>query len=996
MVKGTTNGTMTDANGNYKLNIPQSGGSLVFSFVGMQTQEVPIGDRTVVDVTLGLDVTQLSEVVVTALGVEKQSRELGYAISTVSSEDLTVARESNILNSLQGKVTGVTITQSSGNLGGSTKILVRGVNSLAGNNNPLWVVDGVPINDNQDNTSAVGNRISGNRDFANGASIINPDDVESISVLKGAAASALYGSRAAAGVIVVTSKKGKNRKGHGPSITLNSSLRFDNLFRVPDFQNEYGAGQNYKYDSSSVFNNWGPKIAGQLVTEAITGKTVPLKSYGENYKDFYRTGKTLVNNVSVSDANEKSDYRLSLTSLNQNGILPNAELDRITVSLNAGTKHSKKVSSRFGVQYINTETIGTGVAGANDPNIISWSSFVRTTNFKNYKPWIDDFGGQLGTVNNLDNNPFWIQYENKNERKDDRFLGNFEATYNILDNFNLLARVGYDYDRDSRLLTNRKGTRSRATGDFLTDDIFRTQINVDILSNYFAKLTSDLELKALVGYNFNKRKFSSKTVFAQSLAIAELFNPSNASTVSTTFGFSEQVLFGAFGEVGLSYRDWATLTLTGRNDWNSTLPKDKRSFFYPSASLAVVVTDALKLESNVLSYAKLRTSFAEVGNGTNPYLLNFQYFPVAQASGQYSLNVNFPFNGLLAFRSSTQIPPKSLRPESQQTFEIGTELQFFKGRIGLDVAYFSSTTKDQIIALPVSPSSGFSTSLINAGNINTSGVEISLNADVVKIGGFTWSSIVNFTQTESVVKSLAPNLNRVVIASEFNGIQVVAEPGKEYQLFGTPYLRDQATGKLILNSTTGMPQAGTNRTFGSVMPDFTMGFINNFTFKNFTLTSTIDWRSGGLLSSATVLGLWQSGAAKETAINREGSYVIEGLLQNQDGTFRENDIPVRSTQTLWNGLATGSVAESFIFDASFVKLRELGISYSLPNSLVSKTPFKGLQVGIEGRNLALLYSKVPHIDPEATLFGSGADGMGVERNTVPSTRSIGFNLRITL
>lgn len=992
LLKGTAVGTVTDSNGEYRLSVSGTTGTLVFSFIGFQSLEVAINERSTIDAVLVADVTQLSEVVVTALGVEKQSRELGYGISGIKSDDLTVSREANILNALQGKVTGVTITQSSGNLGGSTKIIVRGVSSLSGRNNPLWVVDGMPINDAQDNTTS---RITGNRDFAGGSAVINPDDVESINVLKGAAATALYGSRAAAGVIVVTTKKGKSKQGRA-TVTVNSSVRFDNLFRIPEYQNEYAGGVNFKYDSTATGANWGPRIVGQEVTELGTGDRVALQAYKDNYKDFYRTGRTLINNIAFSDGNDKGDYRLSITSLNQLGILPNAELDRLTTSFNAGMKHSDKLKSRFGIQYISTQSQGTGVAGGNDPNVFGLVGFIRSTNFKNFKPWIDENGNQLGSAGAFDNNPFWIQHENKNERNDERFLGNFETTYSPIQELNFTARIGYDFDQDNRLITNRVGTRSRATGDFTIDKINRTQLNVDLIATYFKDFGSNLNLKVLGGFNYNKRGLSAETLFSQSLSIPELFNPSNALSNVPTRAFAEQVLFGGYGEASLSYKEWATLSITGRNDWTSTLPADNRSYFYPSASLAVVVTDALGMKSKVLNYGKLRASLAQVGNDTNPYQLDFNFIPVAVATGQYSLNQNFPFNGRLGFQAQNRIPPANLLPERQTTFEVGAELQFLDSRLTLDVSYFNSSNKNQILAVPVPQSTGFATQTLNVGEVVQEGVEISLEAKVINTKNFKWNSIVNFTHNESTVKSLTEGTERILIASEFNNIQVVAVPGREFQLFTTTYLSDPVSGRPIINPANGLRQSGPVATRGSVMPDFTMGFVNSFSYKGFTLSGTIDWRSGGLIHSATVQGLWTAGAVAETAVNREGTFIdTYGVLDNGDGTFRENDIPVRSAQTFWNNLAPGGAADATIFDASFAKLRELGLSYSVPQHILGTRFVKQLQVGVEGRNIALLYAKVPHIDPEANLFGAGADGFGVERAAVPSTRSIGFNVRLT-
>jgi len=995
VIKGTFTGTATDTDGAYTISVPSSGTILVFSFMGYVTQEVPVGETTVVNVAMEPDVIRLSEVVVTALGIQKQARELGYGISGVKSEDLTVARESNVLNALQGKVTGVNISATGGNLGGSVKIIVRGVTSLGGRNNPLWIVDGVPINDEQTVSSNTGSRIQGNRDFANGASVINPDDIESMTVLKGAAASALYGSRAAAGVIVVTTKKGKSSMGAGPDVTVSSSYRFDNIFKVPDFQNEYSAGNFSKYDSSS-FSNWGARIVGQMVSDAITGEQVALQAYPENYKDYYKTGKTLINNVSISDASDRGDYRLSVTSLNQTGILPNAELDRITTSFNAGMKHSEKLTSRFSVQYINTKTQGTGASGTNDPNVIGPTVFTRTHDFKQFKPWIDESGNQINAVGDFENNPFWIRYENRNERDDQRFIGSFETTYTPLDGLNLLARIGYDYDGDNRLVTNRNGTIGFAQGDFLVDGLQRTQLNTDIIATYLADITEDLKLNILGGFNYNKRIYKKEQLFSSALSIPNLFSPSNALTNVPTRNYSEYVLFGAYGEVAMTYMNWATLSLTGRNDWSSTLPADSRSYFYPSASLAVVVTDALGISSKAISYGKLRASYGQVGNDTDPYQLDFTFDPQSSASGQYNSWVNFPFDGRLGFAASSTIPPTTLVPEKQTTVEIGAEVNFINNRIKLDVAYFNSSNKNQIIPVPIPQSTGYSYKILNIGEITTSGIEFTIDADIVRTANFVWSSMVNFTRNEAIVKSLAEGSERLTIASEFSSNNIIATPGLPFQLNTTSYVVDTVSGRPIINPLTGLRQDGAAINHGSIMPDFSFGFINSFSYKNITVSAAIDGRVGGLLSSGSVRNLWNGGFTKLTAENREGTFIDRtGVLDNGDGTFRDNDIPARSAEVFWKSLDDMSVSTASIFEATFVKLREVAIYYQFPTGIFGNSFVKGFQVGVEGRNLMLLYTKVPDIDPEANTFGSGADGFGIERNAVPSTRSLGFNVRLT-
>lgn len=1001
VLKGTTNGTITDVDGNYTLSVPSEGGTLTFSFIGLATEEVEIGSRSVIDLAMSSDVTQLSEIVVTALGIEREARSIGYAIDGVDAAELTKARSSNIVNSLQGKVTGVSITQSSGNLGASSRVLVRGVTSLSGRNSPLWVVDGVPINDQQ---TVTGSRITGSRDFAQGSAIINPDDVASISVLKGAAATALYGSRAAAGAIIVTSKSGESNADGSAQVAINSSVRFDGLFRVPDYQQQYAMGSGGIYDSSSNGFDWGPRVIGQTVNNLpVVGGAGPLTAQKDNgVRDFFEQGVTLINNVSVSDADAKSNYRLSLTSLNQSGIIPGANLDRITIGLNTGTKHSEKLKTGFGIQYVRTISEGTAAAGANSPNVIGLGSFSSTLDQNNYKPWIDEAGNQINTLTPTSNNPFWIRNENHNDRNWDRFIGNFNVAYSPIEKLKLTARLGYDYEVDNRFFSNRKGTAQRILGDFTVDNIERTQLNFDGIASYGTDINEDLELSTLVGFNYNRRIFTREGIFSDQLAVAELFDPGNAALTTANRNFSERILMGLYGQAVLSYKNWLSLTLTARNDWSSTLPLDNNSYFYPSVSAAFVFTDAFEIANDVLSYGKLRASLAQVGNDGAPYQLDFSFIPVTTANGQYSLNNNFPFNGAGAFTKSNRIPAgQSLRPEEQTSWEIGGEFQLLDGRFGLDVSYFQTQNKDQILALPIPQTTGFGTRVTNVGQVDNEGIEISLDAKVLEINDFTWNSTVNFSQVESTVTELAEGVERVLLTSAFNSIQVLAVPGLEFQLNGIDYLRDTVSGRPIINPTTGRRQSGETKNFGSVLPDFTMGFVNNFSYKGISVGVTIDWRDGGVIKSSTVESLQTGGLGEETLQNREGTFIDrEGVLEVLDGTtgevtgFKENDVPLHNAQDFWTALNNGSVATPYIFESSYVKLREIAISYALPSKFFENSFIRSLQVGVEGRNLALLYSKVPHIDPEASLFGSGSAGFGVERANSPSTRSFGFNVNI--
>ena len=998
VIKGTTNGTTTDIDGNYRIEVEENA-ILIFSFVGFETQEINIGGRTTVDVTMG-GAVELDEVVVTAIGIERESRKLGYGVSSIGSDELTVAREANVASSLQGKITGVQIVPQSGNLGGSVAIRVRGVTSLSGRNSPLWVIDGIPISDG--NASAGGTLpggaggISGGVDSYNTAGVINPDDIESISVLKGASATALYGSRAAAGVIVVTTKKGKSSGGSGVNVSINSSLRFDQLFKAPDFQNSYSAGDLAKYDSSATFNNWGARIVGQEVTNAITGEREALRAYPDNYKDFYETGRTLINNIAVSSADENSDYRLSLTSLNQEGILPAASLDRITASLNAGRIHSDKLSTRFGITYVRTLINGGGAAGANDPNILGWTQFVRTVDFNDYSQWIDESGNQINTLPQS-NNPLWIMNENKFEREDDRFFGNFQFDYTPIENLTITGRTGLDLNTDDTFRSNRVGTVGAAQGDFIEVTRQRRQLDLNVYARYETLLGSDFELSLLAGYNYNKRTFESAGNFGDRLAVVNLFAPGNVSSNTPNKDFNEQILMGIFGEAELSYRDYLTLTLTGRNDYSSTLPLDNNSYFYPSVSTSFIFTNAFGIANDVLSYGKLRASYAQVGNDTDPYQLNFIFNPQANVFGQFGTNITFPFQGAFAFAKTNTVPPNNLLPESQNTFEIGTELQLFDGRIGIDAAYFNTRTEDQILAVPIPESTGFTARRINAGETKTTGLEISLNADVLQ-GNVLWNTAFNFTSTQFEIVELVDGIERLNIGEGFNSVQVVAEPGTSFEIRTSDYLRDSVSGRPIIDPETGLRSAGLEKSWGDIFPDFTLGWVNSIGYKGFNLRFTVDWRQGGVFRSGTISGLRDAGAVEETIRNREGTFIdLAGVLDNGDGTFRDNDVPVRSARDFWTNLNNNNVSADAVFESTFVKLREVAITYTFPAAIMDKLPFKSAAIGVEGRNLALLYTKVPHVDPEAgSLLGAGSDAFGIERNAVPTTRSIGFNLRLGL
>lgn len=993
--KGTINGTTTDFDGAFELTLTTDNPVLTISFTGFETQEIDMTGQDFIEIMLS-EGQLLQEIVITALGIEKESKTLGYSIDQIKSEELTKAPSTNIVNALQGKVTGVNINNTDGNLGGSSKIIIRGATSLSGNNDPLWVVDGIPINNDQIISTAT--RVTGNRDFGNGASVINPNDVESVNILKGAAATALYGSRAAAGVVMITTKKGEAHDDGNARVEFSSTFRVDDLFVTPDYQQQYAMGNFSKYDSASIGIDWGPPIVGQTVSSLpIRGGSGVLRPVENNGIDrYYRTGNTIMNSLAISDADEKFNYRIGLGALNQTGILPGATLDRYNATLNTGFNHSKKLRSNFGIQFISTNSKGTGATGVNDPNVISFSDFSSTLDPALFDPWIDEAGNQINQAGPITNNYLWLRNENRNDRSDTRIIGNISTTYDILENLNITARYGYDFNQDSRFISNRKGTIQRLQGDYIVNDINNIQKNLDIIANYKTTLSDKIDLNVIAGYNYNNRRRKDEGLTGRNLLIPELFSPGNtAQTIPSRF-FSERVLFGAYASADFTYDNWATLTITGRNDWSSTLPINNNSYFYPSVSAAVIFSEALGLQSDFFNYGKLRASFARVGNDTGPYQLDFVYTPVTIADGQYNLNIVFPFDDRLAFTKTVTIPPANLRPEQQTSYEIGAELDFLDYRVGVDFAVFKTENRDQILALPIPESTGFGFIRTNVGQVNTSGVEFSIDALAVKSNQFSWNTLVNFSSSKVKVVELAESVDRVLIASGFNNVQVIAEEGKGFELFAIPFLRDEATGRPLINPNDGTRLAGAPQAMGSVLPDFTMGFVNSFDYGPLNLSFTIDWRSGGVMKSSTVENLQTGGLVEETLLNREGTFIDrEGVIANADGSVRDNDIPLASAADFWRSLNRSTISEAFIFDASFVKLRELAISYTLPEKIFKNTFVRNLSIGIEGRNLALLYSKVPHIDPENNLFGSGVDGFGIEGSSIPTTRSLGFNLRAT-
>ena len=1013
VAKGTKVGTITNDDGTFTLVVPSESSTVVFSFIGYKTIETPLGSETTLNIQMQSELVDLSEVVVTANAIVREKKELGYAVSTLNGTELLKARDPNLLNSMAGRIAGVRISQQSGTVGGSTRVMIRGANSISSASEPLFVVDGMPISNSSFNNSET-DVVTGGVDVGNRAGDLNPDDVETMTVLKGAAASALYGSRARNGVIVITTKRGQkgDRK---MNISVNSSFRTDDVLRVPDLQTEYAQG-NLGIYNPQLGNGWGPKISSITGTvKDYRGVDVQgLKANPQNWRNFFQTGYTRINSVSLDGANDQGDYRIGFTNLVQTGTVPNSELSRNTFAINAGKKITDKLTSRIWVNYVRTTSDGRPQQGSNTTNIISTilagtpvTVDINELRDNLFAPatqavptgWTGDLARAID-LNGVQNNPYFVTTFNRFSNAVDRVYGGTSLDYSVTPWFNITGRVGTDFFTENRRSVTRRGTRGRLNGQFETNEIFERELQTDLMGTVTRSIGKDWSFRGILGHQFNQRTIRRARVQSEGLNIDQLYTFANAqSNVPSNF-YSRREIFGAYADVSLDYKNLLFLNVTGRNDWSSTLPSNNNAYFYPSASVSFILTEALKdwgiVKNDILSYAKIRANYANVGSDEDPYQLSFTYNPQTQASDIYTFNILYPIGGASAFSATNIIPPTNLKPQQQTSYEAGAELKFLGGRIGLDFTYYKTLNYDQIISIAVPQSTGYAARRLNVGEISNTGWEAMLSVTPVKMrSGLRWDAIFNFNTNKNRIESLAPGLNEfIVTAGDGFGIFVAARPGETFNIQGVGWLRDPS-GNIVINATTGLRTPGPRKLLGNIYPDWTLGINNSFSFKGFDFNFLIDIRKGGVINSQTVSIVRGSGLAAETAVNDRTPIIDPGVIRNADGTYRPNDKPVASMQQYWSQLDNSVSPENNIFDGSYSKLREVRVAYNLPASMLKKTPFSNISIGIEGRNLWIISSNVPHIDPEANVLGTGLIGEGLERGSIPSSRSIGANLRVT-
>ncbi len=981
MVKGTTLGTLTSTEGTFSLDVPQGLTTLVVSYLGYGTAEVEVSGQ--MQISLEQQALGLEGVVVTALGVQREKSSLGYSVQDLLGADLTAVPELNLVSALQGQIAGLHITNA-GPTGGSARIVIRGASSIAGGNQPLFIVDGIPVDN-----SAPGNRGYGGIDYGNTVQDIDPANIESISVLKGPNAAALYGSRASNGAIVITTKSGRTTSG----ISVTSSLTFENPLRLPDYQDEYGQGIDgeFKFVNGAgagtwdfVDESWGPKLDGRLIDQ-FTGPAQPWVAHPNNVRDFFRTGSQWTTNVAFAQSNETSNMRLSLTNTAVEGMAPGEQIDRIGVALRGGTQVTSRLSAEASINYTNQEAnnrMGTGYDEDNPMQSFIWfGRQVDMEALRNYRctgaetgHTCNANGGQYNWNYNYHNNPFWEQLVNTNEDQRDRILGNVQLTYQVNDWITATGRIGRDWYRESRKkVTAFNSLDDAGDGGFSAVNIFNSEINADLIVTGSRQLTPDFLLDVTAGANRRSGNYESSAVSVTKLTAPGIYTIDNAAAPPSPTDYeSHKEVRSFYGSASLNYRGYLNVDVTGRNDWSSTLPAGSNSYFYPSISSAFVFTRWLDLESDLFSSGKVRASWTRVGNDASPYQLASVF------------SAQDPYGTVPMFAVPNALPNTTLKPEETTAYEFGADLGFLDERLGFVLTYYNHNTKNQILPVQISGTTGYTSQVLNAGEVSNSGLELLLRATPVQTDDLRWDMTVNWSKNNSKVVDLYGDLETLVLGSYWS-MNIEARKGEAYGVFyGNGYLKDD-DGNWIIDSA-GRPQRDTNREIlGNYNPDWVGGIQNRVTYGPFSVSVLLDGQSGGDIFSVTNWFGEYAGVLESTLRGRETDFCTPGIVVDgvkADGT--KNDVTVCPEK--YFGRNYGNQAAG-ISDASYLKLRELRLDYVLPDDLMDRLGLSSGSVALIGRNL-YLWADIPNIDPE-TAFDAG-NSQGIEFGQFPTARSIGF------
>lgn len=1026
MVKGTSIGTVSNADGVYSLQVPQDASALLVSYMGMLTQEVAIQGRSTINVTLQSDTKQVDEVVVTALGMRRERKALGYAVQDVKAEDLTRAGNSSVTGALQGKLAGVEIKPSSGMPGASSQIIIRGARSFTQNNAPLYVVDGMPVASTPDYST--GNSVTG-ADVSNRAVDLDPNDIESINILKGQAAAALYGIRASNGVVVITTKSGKSAKDKNKTIvSVSSSASADIISRTPDLQSTWAQGTpnatgGYTFDPNSS-SNWGPRIMdlpndpkyGGNVANALNGNDankykgmyyVPQRAKAgmasawqtpqvyDNVDDFFEVGYTVNTSINVSQGRDNGSFALGLGNTTQSGIVPSTSMDRYTAKAVAETKLGKIWKTGFSVNF--AQNYIKKAPTANDGLLATVYGSPRNYDLKGipYASPTDPYDQVLYRATNF-NNPYWGIEHNLFDEKTQRFFGNGYVEANPMEGLVVKYQLGADsYTTHFQDIHEFKSKNT--LGSINNYGVTAFVYNSLITATYDRNLTEDIKLSVMVGNELNHENYKRYSELGNNFNFGGWAHINNATIKNASESQSENRTVGFFGNLNLSYRDFLFLSASGRNDYVSSMPRNNRSFFYPSVSLGVVLTELEMLKGqDLLSFAKLRASYAEVGQAGS-YTPNYYYTPTYSGGFWTGQPVVYPIDGVTSFVPYPTLYDPNLKPQNTLSYEVGVDLKFLKNRIGVEYTFSRQDVKDQIFEVPLAGSTGASGLITNGGKIHTNAHEIILTATPIDTKDFSWDLSVNFSKIDNYVDELAEGVESIFLGG-FVTPQVRAGIGDKFPvIYGSSYKRDNS-GRILVderatvggkpNPYYGMPMQGAPAVIGSVSPDFLMGGSTSFNYKRVSLSATFDWKSGGQMYSGTNGLLKYSYGLDKTTEDRTTPFIYPGYkADGQPNDIKRGGEGDHTAYYRLYGQTLGSIDEAFVFENSFVKLREVSLSYKMPK-------YKTLNITVSAfaRNI-LLWTNLDNLDPEATQ-GNNNMGGSFERFSVPQTMSFGGGLNI--
>jgi len=1006
VVKGTSIGTITDMDGQYSIDVPSNESILVFSYIGLTTEEIVVGSRSVIDLTMLPDLQELTEIVVTAMGLEKEKRSLNYATQNVEDENIVQSQQPNLANALQGKVAGLSIRQSSGMPGSSSLMTIRGSTVLSGNNQPLMVVDGMPVESNSIFTEYVTeNRVSGS-DATSRMLDINPSDIESVEVLKGPAASALYGLRAGNGVIIITTKSGKKQKGKAV-INFNTAYTADIVSKTPSLQSTYGQGNGGALNLGTSMS-WGPRISEIGEYTNIVGETEVGQVY-DNVTPFFETGGTYNADISVSGSSDMGNYSVSAGYTDQKGFIPTTGMRRFTGKLRGDFNASKDLKIGGTMMYSNLD-VDKIASGSNLSNPLFTTYYAPRT----YNLWGIPYNVEGDPYTQIHyraamDNPRWSLANNNFTEVNDRLIGNLNLNYSPLEWLSIKYQVGVDYFTNNQKEIYELGsgeTGGRTTppsGGQLTDfNYTNRQINSTLNLIFKKTIAEDFNFELVLGsefYDIDARRIRIK---GNNFDIGGFHNMSNTQSQISEEEILRRRVFGYYGNLTFSYKNLLYLTATGRNDKVSNLARGNREFFYPSVGGSFVFTELLP--SSVLSFGKLRAGWATVGQAYDEeeYPTQNIFLQGGSAVGGFLTDgIQFPFAGRNAFSQDVILRSANLNPLNKVSWELGIDLRFFNDRLSVDYTYFSSDVNDQIFQVPIAASSGYEAELRNAGKLRSSGHEVAMNINPVVTPDFRWDIGINYTTFTNEVLELAPGVSNIYLGG-FTTPSIRALQGGTYpSIFGVGYLRDDDGNIVVLdqpgNTYHGMPlQDPTAKKIGDVQPDFEMGFSSTFTYKGVTLTALFDWRQGGQMYSGNNR-LGRLYGALSITEDRETPVVLEGVKGFLDGDGNlvvngENDIAILRGEQYWNDVL-GEIDEAHIHETTYVRFRELSLGYTLPSSLLDNVFLETVNISFIGRNL-FLWTEYPNFDPETSTTGA-VNGQGLEYVAHPQIASFGARLNVT-